>query len=100
MISCTFPPKSKLIDVLQPPVAWCKSFDLEQGKDVDVRVPFTEFIPVFRGTTLKTQNNPIDQKKVFSVQIMVSKYEYDGALNPNFTEGAFQLEFGNIRAYK
>ncbi len=34
------------------------------------------------------------------VQVMLSKYEYSGALNPNFIEGPFQLQFGPIRAYK
>lgn len=81
-------------------VAWCRSFDLPKGKDADVRVPFGDFIPVFRGSTLKTRSDPINKARVYSVQIMVSKYEYDGALNPNFTEGPFELEFGSIRAYK
>eukprot|EP00960_Hanusia_phi_P040109 754255-Hanusia_phi.AAC.4 len=34
------------------------------------------------------------------VQVMLSKYEYDGELNPNFEEGRFRLQFGPIRASK
>lgn len=30
---------------------------------------------------------------------MFSKFEYDGKLNPTFTEGAFELPFSSIRAY-
>jgi hypothetical protein len=31
---------------------------------------------------------------------MLSKYEYDGKLNPNFAEGPFELDFGPIRAFR
>uniref|UniRef100_A0A7S0W1H8 NADH:ubiquinone oxidoreductase intermediate-associated protein 30 domain-containing protein n=1 Tax=Hemiselmis tepida TaxID=464990 RepID=A0A7S0W1H8_9CRYP len=79
-------------------VAWCKSFDLPGGREVDVRVPFSDLLPVVRGRTVR--EGAIDRSSVFSAQIMVSKYEYDGALNPNFTEGEFALEFGSFRAYK
>jgi hypothetical protein len=30
---------------------------------------------------------------------MFSKFEYDGKLNPTFTEGPFELPFSSIRAY-
>lgn len=32
-------------------------------------------------------------------QLMFSKFEYDGKLNPTFVEGAFQLPISSIRAY-
>lgn len=65
---------------------------------VDVKVPFTTFTPVVRGRTVSSRS--INPSSVFSVQVMLSKYEYDGQLNPNFTEGPFGLEFGSIGAYK
>ena len=33
------------------------------------------------------------------MQLMFSKFEYDGKLNPTFVEGAFQLPLSSIRAY-
>mmetsp|Transcript_33099 Transcript_33099/g.83517 ORF Transcript_33099/g.83517 Transcript_33099/m.83517 type:complete len:274 (-) Transcript_33099:118-939(-) len=79
-------------------VAWCRSFDLPAGREVDVRVPFGDLTPVVRGRTVR--EGAVDASSIFSVQIMVSKYEYDGYLNPNFTEGAFELAFGSVRAYQ
>lgn len=33
------------------------------------------------------------------LQLMLSKFEYDGKLNPNFQTGAFQLPLGRIWGY-
>jgi hypothetical protein len=30
---------------------------------------------------------------------MFSKFEYDGKLNPTFSEGQFELPFSSIKAY-
>lgn len=79
-------------------VAWCYSFDTVPGKWMDLKVPFSSFIPVVRGNTI-TPKEPIRPSSLYSVQVMLSKYEYDGHLNPNFTEGPFQLDFGPIRAF-
>jgi len=81
-------------------VAWCHSFDARKGQWMDLKVPLKEFIPVFRGTTLKGADRPaaIDAASIYSAQMMLSKYEYDGGLNPNFQEGPFELQFGPIRA--
>lgn len=32
-------------------------------------------------------------------QLMFSKFEYDGKLNPTFVEGPFELPVSSIRAY-
>lgn len=40
----------------------------------------------------------ITSKKI-PFQLMHSKFEYDGKLNPAFKEGAFQLPLSSIRAY-
>eukprot|EP00286_Rhodomonas_abbreviata_P002472 CAMPEP_0181344478 /NCGR_PEP_ID=MMETSP1101-20121128/32196_1 /TAXON_ID=46948 /ORGANISM="Rhodomonas abbreviata, Strain Caron Lab Isolate" /LENGTH=234 /DNA_ID=CAMNT_0023456287 /DNA_START=191 /DNA_END=895 /DNA_ORIENTATION=+ len=80
-------------------VAWCHSFDTTPGKWMDLKVPFSSFIPVVRGSTTKL-SQPIDSSSIYSVQLMLSKYEYDGALNPNFEEGPFSLGIAPIRAYK
>jgi len=32
-------------------------------------------------------------------QLMFSKFEYDGKLNPTFVEGPFELPLSSVRAY-
>lgn len=41
----------------------------------------------------------IHNVKLKPLQIMFSKFEYDGKLNPTFVEGPFQLPVSSIRAY-
>jgi len=41
----------------------------------------------------------MDISKVCSLQLMLSKFEYDGALNPAFNPGIFALEVESIQAY-
>lgn len=81
-------------------IAWCYSFDAKKNQWMDLRAPLEDFIPVVRGNTLRNAPRQLDKSKIYSVQLMISKYEYDGALNPNFQEGPFRLDFGNIRALK
>lgn len=79
-------------------VAYAYSFDTEADRWLDVYVPFSELIPVFRAKTLPTAD-PIDARRICSLQLMLSKFEYDGALNPRFTAGAFTLQVASIAAY-
>jgi len=80
--------------------AWCYSFDTQRGQWMDLEAPLDKFVPVVRGRRLRGANNGMDLSKIYSVQVMLSKYEYDGELNPNFEEGRFRLQFGPIRASK
>jgi hypothetical protein len=61
-------------------------------------LPFEDFKPVFRA---RTDHNaaPFDPSRVHSLQIMLSKFEYDGELNPNFRPGPFELPISSIEAY-
>jgi uncharacterized protein YbjT (DUF2867 family) len=79
-------------------ISYCYSFDTVANIEFTVRIPFSEFIPVFRAKTLK-DCPPLDASQVRSVQIMLSKFEYDGDLNPQFTPGAFQLQIQSMKAY-
>ena len=45
---------------------------------MDLKAPLKDFIPVVRGSTLRKSARYIDKTKIFSVQLMISKYEYDG----------------------
>ena len=110
---------------------------------MDLKVALKDFIPVVRGNTLRDAPRQINPANIYSVQVMISKYEYDGerhlslvvgatpalsslsgarrllwldvwargmrrvcvgacagALNPNFQEGPFSLDFGAVRALK
>ena len=79
-------------------VGYTSSFDTKAGQWQTVQVPFSELVPVFRA---KTQRDaPVfDASKVTSLQLMLSKFEYDGKLNQNFREGRFELPVERIGAY-
>ncbi|HEY9845923.1 MAG TPA: CIA30 family protein [Candidatus Caenarcaniphilales bacterium] len=79
-------------------VAYCYSFDTLAKEWISVRIPFSDLIPVFRAKTIEAA--PFDPNHLCSFQLMLSKFEYDQALNPNFKPGPFQLEVASIKAYR
>jgi len=78
--------------------AYSYSFDTEGNNWISVRIPFADLIPVFRAKTLK-DSDPIDPSHISSFQLMLSKFEYDGELNPKFEPGGFALQVESIKAY-
>lgn len=79
-------------------VAYAYSFDTTVGVWKTVRIPFADLVPVFRAKTVK--NGPsLNTGRIRSLQLMLSKFEYDGVLNPHFEAGAFTLLVQSIRAY-
>ena len=79
-------------------IGYCYSFDTVYNFPTTIRIPFKDLIPVFRAKTVK-EASQFDAAKVFSLQLMLSKFEYDGDLNPKFEAGSFQLEVEYIKAY-
>lgn len=79
-------------------LAYTAAFDTVKDQWQSVRLPFSSLRPVFRAQTVFGAP-PFDPKKIVSFQLMFSKFEYDGKLNPTFVEGAFQLPVSSIRAY-
>ncbi|AKG20639.1 CIA30 family protein [Calothrix sp. 336/3] len=79
-------------------VGYSYSFDTIANTWIDVEIPFADLVPVFRAKSVK-DCPPIDRTKIRSFQFMLSKFEYDGALNPNFTPGLFTLEIESMKAY-
>ena len=79
-------------------IGYCYSFDTVYNFPVTIRIPFKDLIPVFRAKTV-TDADKLDSSKVYSMQLMLSKFEYDGALNPKFEAGAFGIEIEYIKAY-
>lgn len=79
-------------------VAHCYSFDTVADTWITVQIPFNAFTPVFRAKTVS--NSPIDPSHIHAMQLMLSKFEYDGKLNPQFQAGFFQLQVESIQAYR
>lgn len=79
-------------------IAYCYSFDTVYNIWMTISIPFTALIPVFRAKTVKDAE-PFDASHITSFQLMLSKFEYDGALNPKFQPGSFQLQIESIKAY-
>ncbi len=78
-------------------VGYSHSFDTVANEWMTVQIPFTQTVPVFRAKTMS--NAKISTDHIRSFQLMLSKFEYDGALNPNFNPGSFRLEISSIAAY-
>ncbi|WIA33798.1 hypothetical protein OEZ86_006910 [Tetradesmus obliquus] len=79
-------------------IGYCRSFDTTPGEWQDIFLPFSEFIPVFRARTLR-DGTKLDPSGIASIQIMLSKFEYDGELNPAFKTGLVELPITSIRGY-
>lgn len=78
--------------------AWSYSIDTTKGKLTTIKIPFTSFIPTKFAKTL-INFRTFDQSKLLGIQISLSKFEYDGGLNPKFKEGIFKLNLDNISTY-
>jgi hypothetical protein len=79
-------------------VAYCYSFDTRAEDWMTVSIPFHDLIPVFRAKTVAGAP-PLDPHRICALQLMLSKFEYDGALNPAFQPGPFQLELRSVELY-
>lgn len=79
-------------------VSYCYSFNTATNTWIDVRIPFDELIPTFRAKTVNDAPR-FDASRTYSMQLMLSKFEYDGNLNPRFVPGVFELQWESIQAY-
>ncbi|CAM6108087.1 unnamed protein product [Calypogeia fissa] len=61
-------------------------------------IPFSEFVPLFRARSLQDAV-PLDTSSINSLQLLYSKFEYDGKLNPAFEPGPFELPIATIKSY-
>ncbi|KAL4562248.1 hypothetical protein LXL04_034446 [Taraxacum kok-saghyz] len=76
-------------------VGYTIGFDTVKDQWQSVRLAFSSLRPIFRAKTVA--DAPAFDPNV--VQLMFSKFEYDGKLNPTFVEGPFELPLSSIRAY-
>ncbi|MBW4551841.1 MAG: CIA30 family protein [Aphanocapsa sp. GSE-SYN-MK-11-07L] len=80
-------------------VGYAYSFDTTPATWLTIKIPFSDVTPVARAKT--ASNAPaIAPEQIYSFQLMLSKFEYDGALNPQFSPGRFSLEIESISAYR
>jgi hypothetical protein len=79
-------------------VAHCHSFDTVADAWITVDIPFSAFVPVLRAKTVP--GVAFDLKQVNAFQLMLSKFEYDGTLNPHFQPGQFCLQIESISGYR
>jgi Complex I intermediate-associated protein 30 (CIA30) len=85
-------------DVGWDSVAFAFAFDTIAAEWLTVLIPFAELRPVFRAKTLPP-DVVVNLAKVRSLQLMLSKFEYDGGLNPKFQPGQFSLVVESIATY-
>lgn len=78
-------------------IGYSYSFDTVHNYPTTVRIPFKDLIPVFRAKTVSDAK--LDTSKIYAMQLMLSKFEYDGELNPKFEAGNFGLAVEYIKAY-
>jgi Complex I intermediate-associated protein 30 (CIA30) len=71
---------------------------MQKDEWADIHVPFSDFLPIFRAK-LQRSAPAFDPSTIYSLQIMFSKFEYDGKLNPTFTPGLFQLPILSVGTY-
>ncbi len=79
-------------------ISYGYSFDTNANSFTDLRIPFSNLMPVKRAKIVNDAP-ALERRQVSSIQIMLSKFEYDGGLNPSFRPGEFELELCSIGAY-
>ncbi len=79
-------------------VSYVASFDTVYDTFTTVRIPFASLRPVVRAKTY-AQAGAFESNQVYSLQLMLSKFEYDGELNATFEPGEFELGITSIKAY-
>lgn len=79
-------------------LAFASSFDTVKGQWITVKVPFDQLVPVMRAKTVAGARS-LQTSRISALQIMLSKFEYDGQLNPAFRAGPFSLELAKIEAF-
>lgn len=85
-------------DVGWDSVAFAYSFDTVENEWITVKVPFSEMRGVVRARTLP-EDVKLNTQQIRSMQLMLSKFEYDKALNPSFKPGAFSLYIESISLF-
>jgi hypothetical protein len=79
-------------------IVWNKSFVLKgNGQPQKIRIPFGQTVPTKFASVI--QGETFDPSNVVGVQLIYSKFEYNGAFNPEFKVGDVNLRVVEIKAY-
>jgi len=66
----------------------------------DLHIPFASLTPVARTRSIPVdQRTPLALDRISAIQVMLSKFAYDGELNRNWREGPFKFVVSEIDAY-
>lgn len=79
-------------------IGYAYSFNTSSTEWTTIHIPFKDLVPVFRAKTVDNAP-PVDSDQICSLQLMLSKFEYDRELNPHFAPGLFSLQVESISAY-
>ncbi|WP_071454804.1 CIA30 family protein [Gloeomargarita lithophora] len=79
-------------------LAYGAQFDTQPATWITVKIPFADLVPVFRAKTVPSAP-PMVLTQVISLQLMLSKFAYDGQINPTFQPGDFRLQISTIGTY-
>jgi len=80
-------------------LAYGAQFDTQPATWITVKIPFADLVPVFRAKTVPNAP-PLNLRQVVSLQIMLSKFAYNGQRNPTFQSGDFRLQISTISTYR
>lgn len=69
----------------------------EKVNIITVRVPFSEQVPAIFAR--RVPNQVFDASNVVGLQLVYSKFQYDGVLNPKFELGDFSLQTIDIKTF-
>ena len=62
-----------------------------------VRIPYSSLVPTIFAKTVPDVS--VDLTNIVGLQLALSKFEYDGGLNPLFTEGTFELGVVSVATF-
>jgi hypothetical protein len=77
-------------------IAWSKSFDTIKDKVITVKFLFNDLKPT-RFARVIPGNDKFKSEYTTALQLSLSKFEYDGGLNPKFNEGEFKFILEEIK---
>lgn len=83
-------------------VLYQASFDTIKGAWMDVRIPFSSFVPLRQTKVFynaETLYSSTAKSNAANLGIILSKFEYNGFLNPQFVSKDFALDVATIGFY-
>lgn len=81
-------------------IAWSYSFDTKTilpGQMVEIMAPFNQFVPTLYARTVPFAK--LNKSQITAIQITLSKFEYDGKLNPFFQAGDFTIVLDSLETF-